>query len=58
VLPAGEYFPPPYGEVIRIETTDAEKPLIEIMVLPDLQPSGAPRPADKPLEFYPGKLLR
>jgi len=57
LLPPGEYRPPSYGEVVRIETTDAEKNLIEIMVLPELRRGATPRPADKPLEFYPGKLL-
>ena len=57
LLPPSEYFPPAYGEVIRIETSDAERPFIEVMVLPDLARPAAPRPADKPLEFTPGKML-
>lgn len=56
IIPPGDYLPPEYGEVIRIETTDAEKSLIEIMVMPSFR-GAAPRPADKPLEFYPGKML-
>ncbi|MCB9852881.1 MAG: DUF1573 domain-containing protein [Phycisphaerales bacterium] len=56
VLPSGNYLPPAYGEVIRIETTDAEKALVEVMVLPGFGPA-TPRPADMPLEFFPGKML-
>lgn len=56
ILPAGDYEPPSYGEVIHIETTDAEKALIEVMVLPGFG-GATPRPADKPLEFFPGKML-
>lgn len=56
ILPAGDYEPPKYGEVVRIETTDAEKSQIDIMVLPSFAPA-TPRPADKPMKFYPGKML-
>ena len=56
ILPAGDYTPPTYGEVVRIETTDAEKSQIDVMVLPSFAPA-TPRPADKPLTFYPGKML-
>jgi len=52
-LPPGAYQPPPYGEVVRIETTDAEKPVIEVFVLPSLTRPPTPRPADKPLKLYP-----
>lgn len=58
-LPPGDYRPPPYGDVIRIETNDAEKPVIEIYILPSMTRPRTPRPADKPLTFYlmemPGK---
>lgn len=57
LLPPGEYRPPAYGEVVRIETTDPEYNTIEVMVLPDLRRGATPRPADKPLEFHLGKLL-
>ncbi len=57
LLPPGEYRPPAYGEVVRIETTDPEYNTIEVMVLPDLRRGATPRPADKTLEFHPGKLL-
>ncbi len=56
LLPDGDYHPPPYGEVVRIETSDAEKPVIELMVLPDLRKPATPRPADKPLQMHPVKL--
>lgn len=56
VLPAGNYEPPAYGEMIRIETTDPEKSVIEIPVLPSFR-GPTPRPDDKPMQFYPGKLL-
>lgn len=55
LLPEGDYRPPPYGEVVRIETTDAEKAVIELMVLPSLTKPAAPRPADKPLTLHPAK---
>ena len=51
-LPPGDYRPPPYGDVIHIETTDAEKPVIELFILPSLTKPRTPRPADKPLVFY------
>lgn len=49
------YVPPPYGEVIRIETNDAEHPVIERMVLPTMNPA-TPRPADKPIQWHPGTV--
>jgi hypothetical protein len=52
LLPPGEYRPPPYSDVIRIETTDAEKPVIELHVLPTMKNPPTPRPADKPLVFH------
>jgi len=52
LLPDGDYRPPPYGEVVRIETSDPEKPVIERMVLPHLRDPATPRPADKPLEMH------
>lgn len=56
VLPPGEYYPPPWGEVIRITTNDAEKPVIELQVLPDLRLPATKRPADAPLQFYPAPM--
>lgn len=51
------YVPPPYGDVVRIETTDTEHGVIEVMVLPDLNKPPTPRPPDKLLEFHPGRML-
>ncbi|MCA9254300.1 MAG: DUF1573 domain-containing protein [Phycisphaerales bacterium] len=56
IMPGGDYAPPPWGEIVRIGTTDAEKAVIEVPILPGFGPA-TPRPADKPLEFFPGKLL-
>ena len=56
ILPPGEYRPPAYGEVIRIETTDAEHPVIELYVLPELRMTRSSRPSDKPLKFYPAPM--
>ena len=56
VLPEGDYRPPPWGEVIRIATTDAEKPLIELNVLPHLRRPPTKRPLDVPLKFHPGEM--
>lgn len=52
------YLPPSYGEIIRIETTDEERPVIDTYVLPDLRAPATDRPADKPLQFTPGTLLQ
>ncbi len=57
ILPAGDYTPPTYGELIRIETNDAEKPVIELDVVATFG-NPLPRPADKPLKLYPGKMLQ
>lgn len=56
IVPGEDYVPPPYGEIIRIHTDDAEKKVIEILVLPSLRANPTPRPADKPATFYPGKM--
>ena len=56
VLPDGDYRPPLWGEVVRIETSDSEKSLIEINVLPHLRRPPTPRPAELPLEFHPGEI--
>ncbi|MBX3395144.1 MAG: DUF1573 domain-containing protein [Phycisphaerae bacterium] len=52
------YLPPTYGEIIRIETTDEERPVIDTYVLPDLRAPATDRPADKPLQFTPGTMLQ
>ena len=55
MLPPGNYIPPSYGEVVRFETTDAEMPIIEIPVLPDLRRPPTARPANLPIQWTPGK---
>ncbi|GMU35172.1 MAG: DUF1573 domain-containing protein [Planctomycetia bacterium] len=55
-LPLGQYRPPEYGDIVRVETNDAEKPLIDVYVLPRLNMEPAPRPADLPLVFTPGTI--
>jgi hypothetical protein len=50
-LPEEPYAPPPYGELIRLETTDAEKKIIDVYVLPSLDRPPIPRPEDKPLQW-------
>jgi hypothetical protein len=55
-LPMGRYAPPTYGDVIRITTDDPEKPLVDVYILPKMGVDPVPRPADKPLEFHPGRL--
>lgn len=55
MLPPGNYIPPSYGEVVRFETTDAEKPIIDIPVLPDLRKPPTARPANLPIQWTPGK---
>lgn len=56
IMPGGDYEPPTWGEILRIGTTDAEKAVIEVPILPGFG-AATPRPADKPLKFFPGKLL-
>ena len=51
-----DYHPPPYGEIVRINTTDKEHAQIDIPVLPDMNKEATPRPADKPMKFYPGTM--
>jgi hypothetical protein len=53
LLPDAPYSPPSYGELIRIETTDAQKKVIDISVLPSLDEPATPRPEDKPLQLNP-----
>ncbi len=55
--PDPNYRAPSYGDIVRIETTDSEHPVIEIYILPELNRPATPRPADKPLEFFAGKML-
>lgn len=55
-LPQPTYSVPEYGEVIRIETTDAEVPLIEVPIRASQDRPPAPRPADKPLTMHPVPL--
>lgn len=54
ILPP-DYRPPAYGEIIRISTTNKDMPRIDIPILPDAVKTPAPRPSDKPLEFFPAK---
>lgn len=56
LLPEPPYAPPPYGELIRIETTDAQKKVIDISVLPSLEKPATRRPDDKPLKLVPVPL--
>ncbi len=55
-LPLGKYRPPPYGDVIRIETSDSERPVIDVLVLPEVGVEAAARPDDAPLLFHPGEM--
>jgi len=55
-VPGKAYVPPPYGELIRIHTTDAEQSLIELDVLPSLQARPGPRPTDDPLIMHPRQM--
>lgn len=55
-LPLGQYRPPAYGDIIRVETTDTEKPVIDVYVLPQLRVEPTPRPKDLPLVFHPGRM--
>jgi hypothetical protein len=50
------YTAPPYGELIEIRTTDPEKSLIQVRVLPTFNANTPPRPADKPLQLMPVTL--
>ncbi len=54
-FPFEGYVPPPYGELIRIETNDPEHPVIERMVLPTFN-AATPRPADKPVQWHAGSV--
>lgn len=55
-LPLGQYRPPAYGDVIRIETDDSERPVIDVLVLPEVGAEAAPRPDNQPLLFHPGEM--
>jgi hypothetical protein len=56
VLPGPDYRPPMWGEIIRFETTDAQRPTIDIPVVPDQDLEPAPRPENVPLVFQPGVM--
>lgn len=55
-LPLGQYQPPRYGDIIRIETTDPEQPVIDVYVLPELNMEPEPRPEGQPLVFHAGRM--
>jgi hypothetical protein len=55
-LPSLDWRPPPYGEVIRLHVGDKEQPIIDVPVVPYFNRAPDPRPADKPLVFYPGRM--
>lgn len=57
-LPGDGYVVPPYGELITIKTTDPEKAVINITVLPDLRAPATPRPPDRPLQMHPVPIHR
>lgn len=55
-LPLGQYRPPEYGDIVRVETNDPERPVIDVYVLPRLNMEPGPRPDDVPLVFHPGRM--
>lgn len=55
-LPVSPYAPPPYGDVIRFETTDPQWKTLDLQVLPNLERAATPRPADAPIKFHPSPL--
>lgn len=55
-FPLGQYRPPRYGDVIRVETTDPDRPVIDVYVLPELNMSPEPRPEGSSLIFHPGRM--
>lgn len=55
-FPLGQYRPPRYGDVIRVETTDPDQPVIDVYVLPELNMNPEPRPEGSPLIFHPGRM--
>ena len=56
-MPMGQYRPPEYGDIVRVETSDPERPVIDVYVLPRLNMEPAPRPDNVPLEFHPGRMM-
>lgn len=50
------YTPPDYGEMIEIQTNDAEFPVFRVPILPRLSGRVPPRPPDKPMQLYPVQL--
>ncbi|MEK6644620.1 MAG: DUF1573 domain-containing protein [Planctomycetota bacterium] len=55
-LPEQPYAPPPYGDLIRFETTDTEMKTLDVQVLPNLERAATPRPAEAPIKFHPSPL--
>jgi hypothetical protein len=55
-VPGAEFRPPPYGDVVRIETDDPEFARIDLPVLPTWNKPPEPRPAGEPLQFTPGTI--
>lgn len=55
-LPGPQWVPPPWGEIIRFETTDAQRPTIDIPVVVDRDIALSPRPDSAPLAWQPGMM--
>lgn len=55
-LPGPQWVPPPWGEIIRFETTDAQRPTIDIPVVVDRDIPLSPRPDSVPLAWQPGMM--
>lgn len=55
-LPGPQWMPPPWGEIIRFETTDAERPVIDVPIIVDRDVPLAPRPDSAPLAWQPGMM--
>lgn len=55
-LPGPQWIPPPWGEIIRFETTDAERPTIDIPIVVDRDIAPSPRPDSAPLAWQPGMM--
>lgn len=53
-LPDANYRPPPFGEVVRFHTTDDERPIIDVYVMPSLYMEPGERPKNFPMVFQPG----
>jgi len=55
-LPGPQWVPPPWGEIIRFETTDAERPVIDVPIIADREVPLSPRPESAPLAWQPGMM--